>query len=195
MADFCLVECGWFSAEMRTYPAKRTGSVLFLGMRTRSVPIACYRFLLEAVYIMCVDGVNNASCSKWPSNRDSFSHHACSQKESLADTSRTTEENLQCNQHHIRNSCLDLLIFCYRKSSQPSSRVGTFNPDLNKAASRTKEQQSENPVKSRGGLRAYQGRPSQHNLASSGFCLSGGAHGTGVGQLSNDREVCWSLIG
>src|SRR5271166_4792045 len=65
MADFCLVECGWFSAEIRTYPATRTGSVLFLGMRTLSVPISCYRFLLEAVYIMCVDGVNNASRSKW----------------------------------------------------------------------------------------------------------------------------------
>jgi hypothetical protein len=28
-----------------------------------------------------------------------------------------------------------------------------------------------------------------------GFCLSGGAHRTGVAQLSNDREVCCSLIG
>src|ERR1700733_9155136 len=114
MADFCLVECGWFSAEIRTYPATRTGSVLFLGMRTRPVPISCYRFLLEAVYIMCFDCVNNASCSKWPFNRDSFSHGACSLKGSLADTSRTTEENLQCNQHHNENFCSPLLNSCDR---------------------------------------------------------------------------------
>jgi len=153
-----LVECGWFSAEIRTYPATRTGSVLFLGMRTRTVTISCYRFLLE-VYIVCCDSMSNASCSKWPSNRESFLHGACSRKRILADTSRTTEENLQCNQDHIRNSCLDLLIFCYRKSSQPSSRVGRFNPDLNKAASPNEEQQSENHVKGRGGLSGYRAGP------------------------------------
>jgi hypothetical protein len=158
MADFCLVECGWFSAEIRTYPATRTGSVLFLGMRTRTVTISCYRFLLE-VYIVYCDSMSNASCSKWPFNRESFLHGACSRKEILADTSRTTEENLQCNQHHIRNSCSHLLIFCYRKSSQPSSRVATFNPDLNKAAFASDEQQSEEPVKGRGRLRGRQAAP------------------------------------
>src|SRR5580698_1615812 len=80
-------------------------------------------------------------------------------KEILADTSRTTEENLQCNQHHIRNSCSHLLIFCYRKSSQPSSRVATFNPDLNKAALASDEQQSEESVKGRGRLRGRQAAP------------------------------------
>src|SRR5580704_2237743 len=114
MADFCLVECGWFSAEIRTYPATRTGSVLFLGMRTRSVPISCYRFLLEAVYDMCFDGVNKASCSKWPFTRIRSRMALARCRESLAGTSRTTEENLQCNQHHKENFCSPLLNSCDR---------------------------------------------------------------------------------
>lgn len=34
--------------------------------------------------------------------------------EILADASRTTEENLQCNQHHKENLCLPLLNSCDR---------------------------------------------------------------------------------
>jgi len=35
-------------------------------------------------------------------------------RELLADASRTTEENLQCNQHHKENFCLPLLNSCDR---------------------------------------------------------------------------------
>src|SRR5580700_331148 len=101
MADFCLLAgLSGSSAEMRTYAVARMELRPFLGLRSRTAPMLCSRALLEAV---CIDCCDRRSCT-------AFAHG----RRTLADASRTSEENLQRFQHHTKNFRSSLLIVRYR---------------------------------------------------------------------------------
>lgn len=124
MAVFCLrAELSGSSAEMRTYAVARMELRPFPGLRSRTAPILCSRFLLEAVCINCFD---RRSCT-------AFAHG----RRTLADASRTLEENLQRFQHHTKNFCSGLLIYGYRNTCSTLSRMSLkgfgFSENVNQA--------------------------------------------------------------